>query len=108
VAWSFWLFFRVFRANGHASATVGVDAGQRVAADGPYAVVRHPMYSASVVLFAAMPLGLGSIAALVPGLALPVVLVARLLDEERVLFAELPGYREYCGKVRWRLVPGVW
>lgn len=66
------------------------------------------MYAASVVLFAAMPLGLGSIAALVPGLALPVVLVARLLDEERVLTTELPGYREYCGKVRWRLVPRVW
>jgi protein-S-isoprenylcysteine O-methyltransferase Ste14 len=108
VGWALWLFFRVFRANSDASATVGVRAGQRVASDGPYAVVRHPMYSASVVLFAAMPLALGSWAALGPGLALPVVLVARLLDEERVLSAELPGYREYCGRVRWRLVPGVY
>lgn len=88
-------------------ATIQVEAEQRVVSSGPYAVVRHPMYSWALVLIAAMPLALGSwwaLLALVPG---TLVLAWRLLDEEKFLHRNLRGYTEYTRKVRWRLVPGV-
>lgn len=100
-------FRRVFAANTYGAATIQVEQAQRVVTTGPYAVVRHPMYSAALLTFLGMPLALGSwwgLLALVPGV---LVLVVRLLDEERFLHANLPGYTDYTRKVRWRLVPGV-
>jgi protein-S-isoprenylcysteine O-methyltransferase Ste14 len=85
---------------------VGVASGQVLATGGPYARGRHPMYAAALVLFAAMPLALGSWAALLPGLLLWPVL--RTDGEEQALSDQLPGHREYCRRVRWRLVPGVY
>jgi protein-S-isoprenylcysteine O-methyltransferase Ste14 len=100
--------FCVFSVNGHASSTVGVTAQQRVVTTGPYAVVRHPMYAAALVMLAATPLALGSLAGLPVVLLMVAAIAARTLDEERLLRSELAGYRAYCQAVRWRLAPGVW
>ncbi|MGZ3951700.1 MAG: methyltransferase family protein [Flavisolibacter sp.] len=101
------LFFIVFRKNSYLSAVVEVQKGQRVINDGPYGVVRHPMYSGALVLFAFSPLGLASFWALVTLPLMILVLVLRSLDEEKALKSELPGYSEYCRKVRYRLIPWI-
>jgi protein-S-isoprenylcysteine O-methyltransferase Ste14 len=98
----------VFRENTYTSGTIEVAAGQTVIATGPYAIVRHPMYSGALVLLAGIPVALGSWWGL--WLVLPIVaaIVWRLLDEERFLARNLAGYPEYCARVRRRLLPGVW
>jgi protein-S-isoprenylcysteine O-methyltransferase Ste14 len=108
VAIGFWLIFWVFRANSFASSTIELSAGQRVIDTGQYALVRHPMYAAAMVLFLGVPLALGSYWGLLILLPLAAVLVIRLLDEEIFLGRSLPGYAEYCAKVRYRLIPGLW
>jgi protein-S-isoprenylcysteine O-methyltransferase Ste14 len=101
-----WLMvFHVMRFNSFASAVVKVEAGQKVITDGPYRLVRHPMYSGFVLMILAAPTMLGSWVALAPAVALIPVLVFRLRDEERMLRKELEGYAEYCERVRYRLVP---
>jgi protein-S-isoprenylcysteine O-methyltransferase Ste14 len=103
----FFLVYRVFRENSFTSATIEVAQGQRVISTGPYAVVRHPMYVAGAALFLGIPLALGSYWGMLAfAVALP-ALIARLLHEERMLARELPGYTDYCARVRWRLVPGI-
>ena len=103
---SAWLLvFQVLRVNTFASAIVQVDAGQSVITDGPYRLVRHPMYTGFAFMILATPFALGSYVALVPALLLIPVLVFRLRDEERVLRQELPGYAEYCEHTRFRLIP---
>jgi protein-S-isoprenylcysteine O-methyltransferase Ste14 len=94
--------------NRYAAATITVEEGQPLANTGLYRIVRHPMYSASVVLMVGMPLALGSFWALLPVLVGVVLLVVRILDEERLLRDELAGYREYMDDVRSRLVPHIW
>ena len=94
-ALGFYGVYRTFRANSFASATIGVDSGQRVIATGPYAVVRHPMYAAAGVMVLATPVALGSWWGLIPAVALMAGIVIRLLDEERFLAASLPGYADY-------------
>jgi protein-S-isoprenylcysteine O-methyltransferase Ste14 len=94
--------------NSSAAATVRVEAGQTLASSGLYKLVRHPMYAASVILMVGIPLALGSywgLLFLIPGL---LVLVLRILDEEKLLTQELGGYREYMQRVRYRLLPYVW
>ncbi len=108
VAFGFWLIFWVFRANSFASSTIELAAGQRVIDTGPYALVRHPMYAAALLLLFGVPPALGSWWGLLTLLPLTAVLVVRLLDEEVFLARNLPGYTEYCGKVPYRLLPGVW
>jgi protein-S-isoprenylcysteine O-methyltransferase Ste14 len=98
----------VFRANSYTAATVRVEAGQQVADVGPYAWVRHPMYSGSILGYLATPVALGSVWGLIPATLVSAMIVVRLLDEERYLAKNLPGYEEYRQRVRWRLVPGVW
>jgi len=102
------LFFRVLQVNHHASRVVEVEPGQQVVTTGPYRWVRHPMYVAVTAMFAASPLALGSAWGVMPALAFPLFLVARIRGEERLLRDELPGYREYMAKTRYRLIPGVW
>jgi protein-S-isoprenylcysteine O-methyltransferase Ste14 len=102
------LFFLVLRENSYASRVVKVEAGQKVISSGPYAVVRHPMYLATIVMFLATPVALGSYWALLPFLLLPPFLVLRIRGEEKFLEKELPGYLEYTQKVRYRLIPYVW
>lgn len=100
--------FVVLRENSFASATVEVREGQRVISSGPYALVRHPMYAGALPLFAGMPLALGSWWGLAGMIPIVAGLAARLLDEEKHLVRDLPGYDAYRRKVRYRLVPGLW
>jgi protein-S-isoprenylcysteine O-methyltransferase Ste14 len=105
---SFLAIFRVVKVNSWAASNVRVEAGQQVIDTGPYAYVRHPMYAAAIWLFVGIPLALGSwrtLALVVPFLP---VLLWRLLDEEKLLARELPGYTEYMRRVKYRLVPHVW
>jgi protein-S-isoprenylcysteine O-methyltransferase Ste14 len=100
--------FWVFEVNRFAARTIRVEAGQTVVSTGPYRFVRHPMYSASILLWLFSPLALGSWVAL-PAFALLVPFyVLRILNEEKVLRAELSGYSEYCDRTRYRLLPFVW
>jgi protein-S-isoprenylcysteine O-methyltransferase Ste14 len=102
------IIFFVFRANTHAAATVKIEQDQQVISTGLYRLVRHPMYLGALILFLATPLALGSYWTLLLVPLLFAVLAARLLDEERFLLANLPGYAAYCGKVRHHLLPYVW
>lgn len=101
-------FFLTLRANSYACGTVRVEEGQRVISSGPYRFVRHPLYAASLLLFLATPVALGSPWALLAAVPLCLVIVLRLQDEERVLSTQLAGYDEYRRKVRHRLIPLVW
>ncbi len=103
----FAITFLVYKENTFTSATIEIAEGQRVISTGPYAVVRHPMYVGGLLLFVGTPLALGSFwGLLASALTLP-ALIWRLLDEERLLSRNLPGYTDYCAKVRWRLIPRV-
>ena len=105
---SFLFIFWVLRLNSFAASNISVASDQKVISDGPYAYMRHPMYAGAIWLFVGIPLALGSwwtialIALVIP------VLLWRLLDEERILRRDLPGYIEYTQKVRYRLVPCFW
>jgi protein-S-isoprenylcysteine O-methyltransferase Ste14 len=100
--------FFVLRENSFASATIEAAADQRVISSGPYAWVRHPMYAAALVLLLGIPLALGSGWGVLLVLALVPLLIWRLMDEERFLVIHLSGYREYQGRVRYRLLPLIW
>ncbi|MTV48190.1 hypothetical protein GJ688_04225 [Heliobacillus mobilis] len=102
------LIFWVFKVNRYASATIRTEAEQTVILSGPYAVVRHPMYTGGLLILLFTPMALGSYWALIPFAASIPVIVLRALNEEDVLLRELPGYREYCSKTRYRLLPMVW
>jgi protein-S-isoprenylcysteine O-methyltransferase Ste14 len=102
-----WTVCRVFKANSFGSATIEIAKDQTVISTGPYAIVRNPMYSSAAVYFVGLSLALGSYWALIPAILAILGLVWRLFDEEKFLAENLPGYREYCAKVRWRLIPGV-
>src|ERR1700722_18463003 len=105
---SFLLFFVVMKSNSYAASTIQVEEGQLVVSTGPYAYVRHPMYSGVLLLLAAMPLALGSWWSVLLVVPFFPVLVWRILDEEGFLRNKLPGYDEYMQRVRYRLVPQVW
>jgi len=105
---SFVLFFLVMNSNSYAASTIQVEEGQRVVSTGPYAYVRHPMYSGALLLVAAMPLALGSWLSVLLIVPFFPVLVWRILDEEDFLRKDLPGYAEYMRRVRYRLIPRVW
>lgn len=98
----------VIWTNRYAGRTIRVEQGQTVISSGPYRVVRHPMYAFTIVMFIFAPLALGSYVALPAFALLLPIYVLRILNEEKVLRAELPGYTEYCQKTRWRILPGVW
>jgi protein-S-isoprenylcysteine O-methyltransferase Ste14 len=100
--------FLVFKENTFTSATIEVGAEQRVISTGPYALVRHPMYAGALVMLLGVPLALGSWWGLLVVVAMASVIVWRLLDEEKYLAKNLPGYPEYLRQVRYRLLPLVW
>lgn len=102
------LFVLTLRENEYAARTVRVEAQQRVIITGPYAVVRHPMYLATTLITVFSALALGSYWALIPAALFPLLLVARILNEETVLRRDLDGYTDYCKSVRYRLIPGIW
>lgn len=105
---SYALYAEVMRENAYLSRTVEVQEGQRVIDTGLYGVVRHPMYSATLLLFLSMPIVLGSAFSFVIMLAYLPIIAKRIRNEEEVLANGLPGYREYMRRVRWRLVPHLW
>jgi protein-S-isoprenylcysteine O-methyltransferase Ste14 len=94
--------------NSFAAATIRVEAGQPIISTGPYALVRHPMYSGALLMLGLTPLALGSAWGLLMIVPIFAGLAWRLIDEERVLKRDLPGYEDYCRRVRFRLLPGVW
>jgi protein-S-isoprenylcysteine O-methyltransferase Ste14 len=100
--------YLVFRENSFAAATIEVAPDQRVVSTGPYAVVRHPMYATALVMLLGIPIALGSWWGVLVMAAILPALLWRLLDEERFLAINLPGYRDYQARVRYRLVPLVW
>lgn len=102
------IVFLVFRENPHASRIIEVEPGQVVVSSGPYAMVRHPMYLGQSLIFIFSPLALGSYWAMIPALGIILLLVARILNEERVLAKGLKGYPEYMQKIGYRLIPGIW
>jgi protein-S-isoprenylcysteine O-methyltransferase Ste14 len=108
VAIGFYLIFLVYRENTFTSATIEVAENQRVISTGPYAIVRHPMYASAQLYLLGTPLALGSIWGFVPLAIMIPVLIWRLLDEERFLARNLPGYAEYQARVRHRLIPFMW
>ena len=102
------LYGEVLRENTYLSRTIEVQENQKVIDTGLYGIVRHPMYSATVLLFLSMPLVLGSLISLVIFLAYPFLIAQRIKHEEAFLEKELAGYREYKEKVKYRLIPYVW
>jgi protein-S-isoprenylcysteine O-methyltransferase Ste14 len=108
VAVGFYLITRVYRENPFTSATIEVAENQKVISTGPYAIVRHPMYASASLYLLGTPLALGSYWGLVSVAVMMPFLIWRLLDEERFLARDLPGYTEYQNRVRYRLVPFVW
>ncbi len=96
--------------NKHFEPTVRIqtDRGHTVIDTGPYAIVRHPGYLAASLLCLGIPLALGSFWALIPAVISYLLLVVRTILEDRTLQAELPGYKEYAQRVRYRLIPGIW
>ena len=102
------LYAEVLRENTYLSRTIKVQENQQVISTGLYGIVRHPMYFATVILFLAMPLVLGSAISFVILLCYPFLIAKRIANEEKVLEAGLEGYTEYKKKVKFRLIPGIW
>ena len=108
VALGLFVVFLVFRENTYTSAIIELADRQRVVSSGPYHFVRHPMYSGALLMLLFTPWALGSWWAIPLVLPLALVIVARLIDEEKFLAAGLPGYDDYRRRVRYRLIPWVW
>lgn len=102
------MFFLVMKQNAYASRVIEIQEGQQLIDTGLYSYVRHPMYLAATILYGFAPLVLGSFYALIPYLLIPVLLMIRIKNEEKVLRDGLKGYREYMDKVKYRLIPYVW
>lgn len=102
------LYAIVLKENTYLSRTIKVQENQTVVDTGLYGIVRHPMYSATLLLFLSMPLILGSVYAFIIFLAYPVIIAKRIKHEEEFLEKELKGYKEYKQKVKYRLIPFIW
>ena len=102
------LYAEVMRENAYLSRTIEVQGGQRVVDTGLYGIVRHPMYSATLLLFLSMPIVLGSPFSFVIMLAYLPIIAKHIRNEEKVLADGLEGYAEYLTRVKWRLIPHVW
>jgi protein-S-isoprenylcysteine O-methyltransferase Ste14 len=100
--------FFVFKENTYTSAIVEVDPDQKVISTGPYRLVRHPMYAGALVMFLFTPVALGSFWGVLGTIPLIVLIIFRLLDEEKFLAEHLSGYKEYCNTTRYRLIPRIW
>lgn len=102
------MYAEVMRENAYLSRTIEVQEDQKVISRGLYAVVRHPMYLATLFMFLPLPLILGSFWGLIPFALYPVIIIVRIINEEKVLTKELEGYKEYKTKVKYRLIPFIW
>ena|ERR1035437_1178144 len=108
VALGLLIVFFVFKENSFTSGTIEVEANQKVVSTGPYAIVRHPMYAGAFIMLIGVPLALGSLWGLLTIIPLILVIIWRLLDEEKILKKNLLGYLEYQKRVKYRLVPHIW
>ena len=102
------IIFFVFKQNSYASNIIEVNESQKIISTGFYGIVRHPMYIGVLIMFIPTPIALGSYWGLIPFAILPVSLALRILNEEKVLYDNLNGYKEYCQKTRYRLIPFIW
>lgn len=102
------LYAEVMRENTYLSRTIEIQENQKVIDTGLYGIVRHPMYSVTLLLFLSMPLVLGSVFSFMIFLAYPLIIAKRIRNEEEFLEKELEGYSEYKQKVRYRLIPFIW
>ena len=102
------LYAEVLRENAYLSRTIEVQENQKVIDTGLYGIVRHPMYSITLILFLSIPLVLGSLYSFLIFLAYPFIITKRIKDEEKFLEKELNGYHEYKQKVKYRLIPFIW
>ncbi len=102
------LYAEVLRENTYLSRTIEVQENQTVIDTGLYGIVRHPMYSVTLLLFLSMPLVLGSVYSFLIFLAYPFIIAKRIKDEEKFLEKELDGYREYKQKVKYKIIPFIW
>ena len=102
------LYAEVLRENTYLSRTIEIQENQKVIDSGLYGIVRHPMYTVTILLFLSMPLILGSVYSFLIFLAYPILIAQRIKHEERLLEKELEGYCEYQKKVKYRLVPFIW
>ena len=105
---SYGMYAEVMRENEWLSRSIEVMEGQKVVSTGLYGIVRHPMYTATIAMFLAMPLVMGSWWAFLVMVPYVVAIVTRIKDEETLLTKELEGYLEYKEKVRWKLIPYIW
>ena len=105
---SYILYAEVLRENKYLSRTIEVQENQKVVDSGLYGIVRHPMYMATIFLFLSMPLILGSIYSFLIFLIYPIIIAKRIKNEEEVLEKELPGYKEYKEKVKYKMIPFIW
>lgn len=105
---SYGMYAEVMRENEWLSRSIEVMEGQKVVSTGLYGIVRHPMYTATILMFLAMPLVMGSWWAFLVMIPYVLAIVARIKDEETLLTKELERYQEYKEKVRWKLIPYIW
>lgn len=105
---SYLLYAEVLRENTYLSRTVEVQNGQKVIDTGLYGIVRHPMYTVTIILFLSMPLVLGSMISFAIFLAYPFIIVKRIRNEEAVLEKDLEGYVAYKKKVKYKIIPFIW
>ena len=105
---SYGMYAEVMRENAYLSRTVEIQENQKVIDTGLYGIIRHPMYTSTILLFLSIPLVLGSGIAFLLFLAYPVLIAKRIRNEEQVLEEGLAGYREYKQKVKYRLIPFIW
>lgn len=102
------MYAEVLKENAYLSRTIEVQEGQKVIDTGLYGIVRHPMYSATILLFLSMPLVLGSLYSFIIFLTYPFIISSRIKHEENLLEKELTGYKEYKCKIKYRLIPFIW
>ena len=110
IAVGWYLIFRVMQENTYLSRVVEIqeDKGHETITTGPYKYVRHPMYVAAIAIMLAIPLALGSVYGVIPGVLLAVAFIIRTSLEDKTLYQELPGYEEYAQKTKYRIIPGIW
>ena len=105
---SYILYAEVLRENAYLSRTIKVEENQKVVDTGLYSIVRHPMYATTLILFLTIPLILGSIYSFLIFLSYPFIIANRIKHEEKLLQNKLEGYKEYCKKGKYRLIPFIW
>ena len=108
VIMGFWIVFEVFKVNTYASRAIETMEKQKVIKTGVYAHIRHPMYLGAALIIVMTPIAMSSLYGLLISVPLIVVIVLRILDEEKMLVLELDGYEQYCKEVKYRLIPYIW